>query len=110
MEINGTPYYITYAPDGTPMGIVEDEKPYYFELYLQGAIVGNTSYTGYRVVKYTYDAWGNLLSCTGSRANTIGKTNPLRYRGYVYDEETGLYYLLSRYYNPETGRLLNADG
>ena len=110
MEINGTPYYITYAPDGTPMGIVEDDTPYYFELNLQGDIVGITSYTGYRVVKYTYDAWGNLLSCTGSRANTIGKTNPLRYRGYVYDEETGLYYLLSRYYNPETGRFLNADG
>ena len=39
----------------------------------------------------------------------IGKYNPLRYRGYVYDEETGLYYLQSRYYNPETGRFINAD-
>ena len=61
-------------------------------------------------MEYTYDAWGNILSCTGTRANTIGKTNPIRYRGYVYDEETGLYYLGSRYYNPEWGRFLNADG
>ncbi len=59
---------------------------------------------------YTYDAWGNPLSVTGSLASTVGVWNPLRYRGYVYDTETGLYYLQSRYYNPEIGRFLNADG
>jgi RHS repeat-associated protein len=42
-------------------------------------------------------------------ANTLGQHNPLRYRGYVYDRETGLYYLQSRYYNPEWGRFINAD-
>ena len=42
-------------------------------------------------------------------ASTLGKTNPLRYRGYVYDEETGLYYLQSRYYDPEMGRFINSD-
>ena len=62
------------------------------------------------VVEYTYDAWGRLLSTTGSMANTLGLHNPLRYRGYVYDRETGLYYLQSRYYNPEWGRFINADG
>ena len=41
---------------------------------------------------------------------SIGTLNPLRYRGYVYDTETGLYYLQSRYYNPEMGRFINADG
>ena len=61
------------------------------------------------VVEYTYDAWGRLLSTTGSMANTLGLHNPLRYRGYVYDRETGLYYLQSRYYNPEWGRFINAD-
>ena len=109
MEIDGTPYYITYAPDGTPMGIVEDDLPYYFETNLQGDVIGIVTYGGYRVVQYSYDAWGNLLSCTGARANTIGKANPIRYRGYVYDEETGFYYLGSRYYNPEMGRFINAD-
>ncbi|MEA4933535.1 MAG: RHS repeat-associated core domain-containing protein [Lawsonibacter sp.] len=42
-------------------------------------------------------------------ANTLGKDNPFRYRGYVWDEETGLYYLRSRYYDPSWGRFVNAD-
>ncbi len=58
---------------------------------------------------YTHDAWGNVLSTTGSMAGTLGANNPLRYRGYVYDRETGLYYLQSRYYDPEMGRFMNAD-
>ena len=63
-----------------------------------------------RVVTYTYDAWGNPLTTSGSLAATLGEQNPLRYRGYVYDTETGLYYLQSRYYNPGWGRFINADG
>ena len=63
---------------------------------------------------YDYDAWGALLSIKDNQGNTISgnslaTTNPLRYRGYVYDDETGLYYLQSRYYDPKTGRFLNAD-
>jgi RHS repeat-associated protein len=50
-----------------------------------------------------------LLSVTGSLANTLGADNPLRYRGYVYDTQTRLYYLQSRYYDPEIGRFINAD-
>ncbi|MBQ5912834.1 MAG: hypothetical protein IIW93_07040, partial [Bacteroidaceae bacterium] len=65
--------------------------------------------SGNQLVGYSYDAWGNLLSTTGSSANTLGKYNPLRYRGYVYDQETNLYYLSTRYYNPDLGRFLNAD-
>ena len=54
---------------------------------------------------YTYDAWDNILSQSGSMAST----NPLRYRGYYYDSETGFYYLQSRYYDPATRRFINAD-
>lgn len=61
------------------------------------------------VVAYTYDAWGKPTGCTGSMADTLGVENPFRYRGYVYDEETGLYYLRSRFYCPVWGRFLNAD-
>ena len=67
--------------------------------------------SGSPVVTYTYDAWGKPLTVTGSLATTLGTHNPLRYRGYVYDTETELYYLQSRYYNPghrqipECGRL-----
>jgi len=39
----------------------------------------------------------------------IGKKNPFRYKGYYYDDETGLYLLTTRFYNPEWGRFLNAD-
>ena len=62
------------------------------------------------MVEYTYDAWGNVLSTTGSMAGTLGKDNPFRYRGYIYDVFTGLYFLGSRYYSPEMGRFICADG
>ena len=52
---------------------------------------------------------GQVLSVTGTLASTIGQTNPYRYRGYWFDTETGLYYLQSRYYDPQTGRFINAD-
>ncbi len=67
------------------------------------------------VAKYTYDSWGKVLSITDENgeeitdSSHIGIENPFRYRGYWYDTETGLYYLQSRYYNPEWGRFLNAD-
>lgn len=57
---------------------------------LQGGIVGILDSTGALVVEYKYDAWGKLLSTTGSLADTLGKRNPFRYRGYVYDEEKEL--------------------
>ena len=64
---------------------------------------------GASVVQYSYDSWGRLFSVTGSLADTVGQLNPFRYRGYEYDTETGLYYLLSRYYDPMTMRFVNAD-
>ena len=82
---------------------------YYYLRNLQGDIAGIVDGTGSLVVEYAYDAWGRLLSITGSLADTVGVLNPLRYRGYYYDTETGLYYLQSRYYNPEWGRFINAD-
>ena len=83
---------------------------YYFLRNAQGDILGIVDSWGNEVVSYSYDAWGNVLSTTGSMASTLGMLNVLRYRGYVYDDETGLYYLSSRYYNPGWGRFINADG
>ncbi len=60
-------------------------------------------------MEYTYDAWGTPLSKSGSLADTLGTLNPYRYRGYIYDEETGLYYVSSRYYDPTVSRFINAD-
>ena len=76
---------------------------------LQGDITGLVGQGNVRVVNYWYDAWGRHVRKEGSLASTLGTLQPFRYRGYVYDEETGLYYLMSRYYNPEWGRFINAD-
>ena len=64
---------------------------------------------GVAVVKYRYDAWGKPISKTGDLANTLGTVQPFRYRAYAFDEETELYYLRSRYYNPDHCRFVNAD-
>lgn len=72
-------------------------------------IIAITTLSGEIVVKYTYDAWGKLLSTTGSLAFDIGALNPFKYKGYYYDQESGMYYCKSRYYVPEWCRWLNAD-
>lgn len=75
----------------------------------QNTVLSICAYS-FTVVQYSYDSWGRLLSTSGSLADTIGKVNPFLYRGYYFDSETGLYYLNSRYYDPQIGRFLNADG
>ena len=82
---------------------------YYYLRNAQNDIVKLIDSSGSTVVEYCYDSWGKLLSTSGSLASTLGKNNPFRYRGYVYDEETGFYYLRSRYYDPEVRRFISAD-
>ncbi len=90
--------------------------PYYYFRNGQNDVIGLFDGNGNIVARYSYDSWGNLLKITDSSGNDktndttfVGYKNPLRYRGYYYDSETKLYYLQSRYYNPEWGRFLNAD-
>ena len=101
--------YFSYDAFGTPQAVVYNGTQYRYITNLQGDIVEIRDANDSTVVAYTYDAWGKLLTTTGTKANTLGAHNPLRYRGYVYDTETGLYYLQSRYYNPTIGRFINAD-
>ena len=81
----------------------------------QGDIINIVDANGSVVVRYNYDIFGAITAVKNGSNQTITDTsslaflNPLRYRGYVYDDETGLYYLRSRYYDPVTGRFLNAD-
>ena len=98
-----------YDAEGTPLTVRWNSSYYYYITNIQGDVIGITDSTGNIVVTYTYDAWGNPLSTTGTLATTLGTYNPLRYRGYVYDTETGLYYLQSRYYDSKIGRFINAD-
>ena len=72
------------------VGVKYNGTQYYYLRNAQGDIMGIVNTSGTVVVEYTYDAWGRLLTTTGSMASTLGEINPLRYRGYVYD--TGLYY------------------
>ena len=105
-------HYIDFLYDetGSVYSIINDGTQYYFVKNLQGDVVQIRSVYGTVVVEYTYDAWGNVLSITGLYADTLGQNNPIRYRGYYQDFETGFYYLQSRYYDPAIRRFINADG
>ena len=98
-----------YDAQNRPAVVVYNGTAYAYVKSLQGDIVAILDENGNTVVSYGYDAWGAPLWCTGELAETLGKVQPFRYRGYVYDEETGLYYLRSRYYNAQWGRFVNAD-
>ena len=106
MTVGNDTLYFSYDAAGTPMAVTYNGTSYYYATNLQGDIIAILDTSGNAVVEYTYDAWGNILTATNS---TLGNLNPLRYRGYVYDTETTLYYLQSRYYDPEMGRFINAD-
>ena len=114
---------ILYDENGAPAGIeyrtsVYDEGDfdyYFFDKNVFGDIVGIYNENGRKICTYTYDAWGECTTEVVGSASSLelhlaNEYNPFRYRGYYYDIETGYYYLQTRYYNPEWGRFLNADG
>ena len=100
---SGRPFALKYSTNGTSF------QTYYYVLNLQGDVVKLIHYIpGFEyesVATYEYDAWGNIASSSGR----LAEINPLRYRGYYYDNETGFYYLQSRYYDPANRRFINAD-
>ena len=98
-----------YDAQGKPGMVTYNDVDYFYVYNLQGDVVALIDANGTQVVEYVYDAWGALIAKTGSMVATLGTVNPFRYRGYIYDEETGLYYLRSRYYNPVWKRFINAD-
>ena len=91
-------------------------QEFWYQRNLQGDVIGIYNSSGTLIGRYTYDAWGKLLdtelldSSFGGIYSYVLELNPIRYRGYLYDTETGLYYCQSRYYDPKVGRFLNADG
>ena len=98
-----------YDAQNRPAVVVYNGTAYAYVKSLQGDIVAILDENGNTVVSYGYDAWGAPLWCTGELAETLGKVQPFRYRGYVFDEETGFYYVSSRYYDPEIGRFISPD-
>ena len=101
--------YFHYDSSGEVIGFTRTangtDTEYFYVKNLQGDILKVITATGTEAAAYTYDSWGKLLTATGD----LAEVNPIRYRGYYYDTETGLYYLQSRYYDPEVGRFINSD-
>ncbi len=100
-----------YDQQGNRVGMADGNNHFYYYIYnVQGDVIALAdASTGKLAVTYTYDAWGKLMELKDTTANSVGTLNPFRYRGYYYDTETSLYYLQTRYYDPEVGRFINAD-
>ena len=96
---SGRPFAFNYSVDGS------DFETYYYILNLQGDVVQIIDEARALQAEYIYSPWGEIISAEGD----LAEINPLRYRGYYYDSETGFYYLQSRYYDPENHRFINAD-
>lgn len=105
-KVGTTETLIYYIYDALGIsGMRYNDQNYYYLKNTLGDIIGIKDETGAQVATYTYDAWGNIVSKSGSMADI----NPFRYRGYYYDNETGFYYLQTRYYDPSIRQFINAD-
>ena len=117
---NGTSILAQKSSEGTRLDFLYDDQGklfameyegerYFYKKNIQGDIIGLVDKTGTEVVTYTYNTWGLLTGTTDRSGKGLAEKNPFRYREYYYDVELGLYYISSRYYDPETRRFLNAD-
>lgn len=109
-EWDGNEFFFFYDNEGAPVGFwyhpaSGSNVTGYYMTTQQGDITRIEDVNGNVLATYEYDAWGKLISSSGS----LAEINPLRYRGYYYDTETELYYLSSRYYDPKVSRFINAD-
>ena len=92
------------------IGLKYSGNTYFYRRDCQGNIIALIDNNGAVVVEYKYDAWGNHEAEVASEYYVaLANLNPFRYRGYYFDEETGLYYLQTRYYDPEVGRFIFRD-
>ena len=114
---NGKTLCFFYDQQGNRVGMADGSNKFYYYIYnLQGDVIALAdASTGKLAATYTYDAWGKIVKINGQNPEDVASTNianinPFLYRGYYYDTETRLYYLNSRYYDPDTGRFISADG
>jgi RHS repeat-associated protein len=96
----------TYAENGQLLSMNKGGQKFFYHSNAHGDIIALTDASGQKVASYEYDAWGNVLKA--EEADQV-KDNPYRYAGYQFDHETGLYYLIARYYNPSHGVFLSMD-
>ena len=83
-------------------------ETFYFDRNIKGDVIGIYNASGTQIAKYSYDAWGNQKITTYS-SNNFSAYNPIRYRGYYFDAESGFYFLNARYYNPTWRRFISPD-
>lgn len=98
-----------YDDKGNVFAMKYQNEMYFYRKNLFGDILGILDSHGTELVKYEYNSWGKLLNLTDYSSNGLGRKNPFRFKGYYYDEELGMYYLNSRYYDPEVGRFISPD-
>ena len=111
LKQGGNNLHFFYDAQSRPAMVDFNGTKYTYLHNLQGDICGMLDSAGNLVVEYKYNEWGKPVSVRTltTAYDTLASLNPFRYRGYIWDEETGRYYLRSRYYNPEWGRFINAD-
>ena len=108
--------WYTYDENGLKTGFTYNGTAYYYVYNLQGDVIALLNSAGETVARYDYDPWGKVIAITdgngvdvSSNATHIANVNPIKYRGYYYDTETGLYYINSRYYDADVCRFVSAD-
>lgn len=115
-ETNNNMLYFIRDDNNSLLGFKYNDILYYYQKNTQEDIIGIYDQDYHLIATYEYDSWGKILNIKDNLGNDISndashiaQINPFRYRSYYYDRETNLYYLNSRYYNPEWGRFINVD-
>lgn len=106
-ELSDDPIYYIYDGNFDLVGFEWNGQAYYYLYSVFGDVIGIVGVNGAVLCTYTYDLWGNIISIAGDMS--LAERNPIRYRGYYYDNESGFYYLESRYYDPITKRFISND-
>ena len=109
VETGSEKLHFIYDQSGNLFAMKAGSELYYYLHNCQNDIIGLVDSMGTQVVSYQYNSWGKPVGMTDATADGVGSKNPFRYREYCWDEETGLYYVNSRYYDPETCRFISAD-
>ena len=106
---NGQVIEYMFDNEDNLLGFINDGEQFFYQKNLFGDITGIWDCNLNLVVEYSYDAWGNALSISGTKADTIGSINPYRYRGYRFDDSIGLHFIHGRYYSPVLMRFISPD-
>ena len=109
MKKDGDLIHFLYDEKGNLFALQRSGALYYYIFNAQNDVIGLIDSAGKQVVTYTYNSWGKPLSLKDTSVSGVGSKNPFRYRGYCWDDETGFYYVSSRYYDPVIGRFISPD-